>query len=194
LGRFAPGGTGRFEFSSSSSSNSGAGCPTRGRVTRCASPHHKEESNDDISISKDSKQPSNDAVPPVASGPAALTFRNACQKIAPELQTVEPKGLLTINIDVTTAVTTATGALPEIMALRESASQGPGMAKSVDDRGRDARLARRDEGAYCWYVTEPQPSQPGCIGREGDRLSHSRGRGGFDIKNFDLLETLARPA
>jgi hypothetical protein len=48
------------------------------------------------------------------------------------------------------------------------------MAKSVDDRGRGARLARRDEGAYCWYVTEPQRSQPGCIGREGDRLSHSR--------------------
>ncbi len=30
----------------------------------------------------------------------------------------------------------------------ERASKGPGMAKSVDDRGRDARLAQRDEGAY----------------------------------------------
>jgi hypothetical protein len=48
------------------------------------------------------------------------------------------------------------------------------MAKSVDDRGRGARLARRDEGAYCWYVTEEQQSQPGCLGREGDRLSYSR--------------------
>jgi hypothetical protein len=28
-------------------------------------------------------------------------------------------------------------------------------------------MARRDEGAYCWYVTEEQRSQPGCIGREG---------------------------
>ena len=35
-------------------------------------------------------------------------------------------------------------------------------------------MARRDEGAYCWYVTEEQRSQPGCIGREGDRLRHSR--------------------
>src|SRR5450432_2140685 len=34
------------------------------------------------------------------------------------------------------------------------ATKGPRMAKSVDDRGRGARLARRDEGAYCWYVTE----------------------------------------
>jgi hypothetical protein len=51
------------------------------------------------------------------------------------------------------------------------------MAKSVDDRGRGARLARRDEGAYCWYVAEEQrsqPGKPGCLGREGDRLSHSR--------------------
>src|SRR5882724_7161221 len=48
------------------------------------------------------------------------------------------------------------------------------MAKSVDDRGRGARMARRDEGAYCRYVTEEQRSQPGWIGREGDRLSLSR--------------------
>ena len=35
-------------------------------------------------------------------------------------------------------------------------------------------MARRDEGAYCSYVTEEQRSQSGCIGREGDRLSHSQ--------------------
>ena len=40
-------------------------------------------------------------------------------------------------------------------------AKGPRMAKSVDDRGRDARMARHDEGAYCWYVTEEQRSQPG---------------------------------
>jgi len=48
------------------------------------------------------------------------------------------------------------------------------MAKSVDDRGRGARLARRDEGAYCWYVTEEQRSQVGCIGRERNRLSYPK--------------------
>src|SRR6478735_9131296 len=63
----------------------------------------------------------------------------------------------------------------ELYQMREkSCAKGPRMAKSVDDRDRGARLARRDEGAYCWYVTEEQRSQPGCIGREGDRLSHSR--------------------
>jgi hypothetical protein len=49
-------------------------------------------------------------------------------------------------------------------------SRGPAMAKSVEDRGPGARLARRDEGASCWYVTEEQRSQAGRIGRESDRL------------------------
>src|SRR5450432_3273232 len=40
------------------------------------------------------------------------------------------------------------------------ATKGPRMAKAVDDRGRGARLARRDEGAYCWYVTQEQRSEP----------------------------------
>ena len=35
-------------------------------------------------------------------------------------------------------------------------------------------MARRDEGAYCGYVTEEHPRQPECLGREIDRLSHSR--------------------
>src|SRR5687768_12227607 len=48
------------------------------------------------------------------------------------------------------------------------------MAKLVEDRGRGARMARRDEGAYSQYVTEEQRSQPGWIGREIDRLSRSR--------------------
>jgi hypothetical protein len=49
------------------------------------------------------------------------------------------------------------------------------MAESDEDRGRGARIARRDEGAY--YVTEEQRRQPGCLGREIDRLSHSRALG-----------------
>jgi hypothetical protein len=59
------------------------------------------------------------------------------------------------------------------------------MAKSVDDRGRGARLARRDEGAYCWYVTEEQRSQPGCLDREGDRLSHSRALTNKEVSDTD---------
>jgi hypothetical protein len=44
------------------------------------------------------------------------------------------------------------------------------MPKSVDDRGRGARLVKRDEGATWRYVTEEQrrqPGKPGWIDREG---------------------------
>src|SRR6187549_2320849 len=48
------------------------------------------------------------------------------------------------------------------VASRSPAYLGPRMAKSVDGRGRGARLARRDDGAYCLYVIEEQRSRPGC--------------------------------
>ena len=35
-------------------------------------------------------------------------------------------------------------------------------------------LARRDEGAYCRYVTDEQRSQPECVGRAGRREEASR--------------------
>jgi len=87
-----------------------------------------------------SNPPSGQTVQPGTDQPKTLTYRAAFQQIEAQLPSVEVKDLLAINIDVTTAVTTATGALPEIMALRESASK---------------------------------------VG------------GGFEIKNFDLLETYA---
>jgi len=43
-------------------------------------------------------------------------------------------------------------------------------------------MARRDEGAYCGYVTEEQRRQPGCFGREIDRLSHSRALTQADVR------------
>lgn len=63
---------------------------------------------------------------------------------------------------------------PELACRGTYRAKGPRMAKSVEDRGRGARMARRDEGVYLQYVTEERRSQPGWIGREIDRLSHSR--------------------
>ena len=56
-------------------------------------------------------------------------------------------------------------------------------------------MARRDEGAYCRYVTEEQRSQPGCIDRESDRVSHSRGLSrrkpaGVSVGHSDTLGAL----
>jgi hypothetical protein len=38
-------------------------------------------------------------------------------------------------------------------------------------------MAKSEECAYSGYVADEQRSQAGCIGREGDRLSHSRAPG-----------------
>ena len=72
------------------------------------------------------------------------------------------------------SVTKSPGALVGRRRWLWACCWGRRMAQSVDDGGRGARLARRDEGAYCWYVTEEQRGQTGCIGREGDRPSHSQ--------------------
>ncbi len=48
------------------------------------------------------------------------------------------------------------------------------MNRSTDDRGRGARIARREKGAYSPYVTDEQRSESGWIGREGGRFVHSR--------------------
>lgn len=68
-------------------------------------------------------QPTTEAVQTTVEPPRRLRYRAAYQQIQPEAEKVANKDLLVINIDVTTAVTTATGALPEIMALREQASK-----------------------------------------------------------------------
>src|SRR5450755_4704415 len=78
----------------------------------------------------------------------------------------------------------------------EPCAKRPRMAKSVDDRSRGARLARRDEDAYCGYVTEEQRSQPGCIGRECDRLAIRRplARGGEQLFTRDGIARNERSA
>ncbi len=48
------------------------------------------------------------------------------------------------------------------------------MNKLIDDRGRGARIARREEGAYSPYATDEQRREPGRIDREGDRVVHLR--------------------
>jgi hypothetical protein len=35
-------------------------------------------------------------------------------------------------------------------------------------------MARREEGEYSTYLTDEQRSQPGWIGREDERVVHSR--------------------
>jgi len=57
-------------------------------------------------------------------------------------------------------------------------------------------MARREEGACCRYVTEEQRRRPGCLGREIDRLSHSRAlsRRARRLQWGTAVSRFARPA
>jgi hypothetical protein len=76
-----------------------------------------------VSTNQTTNQASNDSTQQGIEQPKRLRYRAAFQQIEPDAEKVATKDLLVINIDVTTAVTTATGALPEILALRDQASK-----------------------------------------------------------------------
>jgi hypothetical protein len=83
-------------------------------------------------------------------------YRAAFQQILPEVLAIEAKGLLTINIDVTNAVATAMGALPEIMALREQASTLPGFEiRNFDSLELYALAMMHVQGEYVGASTPP---------------------------------------
>ena len=72
----------------------------------------------DVSMTQSSNPASNGAAPVVAA-PAALAYPEAFQKALAAAQALPQDELITINIDLPTAVTTAVGALPQILALRD---------------------------------------------------------------------------
>ena len=72
----------------------------------------------DVSMTQSSNPASNGAAPVVAA-PAALAYPEAFQKALAAAQALPQDELITINIDLPTAVTTAVGALPQIFALRD---------------------------------------------------------------------------
>lgn len=61
--------------------------------------------------------------PPSGGTISPTRYREAFQKIAPELAALDPAKLLPVNVDVTSSFTTVLGALPRIAALRDRASQ-----------------------------------------------------------------------
>ena len=63
--------------------------------------------------------------------PAPHRYREAFERALPASNALEAKKLITINIDVTSAVATTVGKLPGIMALYESAKALPGFDASA---------------------------------------------------------------
>jgi len=66
--------------------------------------------------------------------PTQHRYREAYQRAAPIAQALRADDLATINIDVPTAVTTAIGALPQIMAFRDKAAALDGFDVSAFDQ------------------------------------------------------------
>ena len=90
-------------------------------------------------------------------GVALLRYREAYQKALPVAQALDLNDLITINIDVPAAVTTALGALPEIMALHEQAKALPSFdVKQIDDLGTYARAAMHAHGEYVAASAPPE--------------------------------------
>lgn len=97
----------------------------------------------DTSTTQVTKQTSSDALKPGTEKPKRLRHRSACQQLMLEALNVATKDLLPINIDVTTA----TGAVPEMKALRARTSKLGARHQALryarDVHARDAARARR---------------------------------------------------
>jgi hypothetical protein len=68
------------------------------------------------------------------SSPTLHRYREAYERAAPSAQALKAEDLITINIDVPTAVTTAVGALPQIMTFRDQAAALNGFDVSAFDQ------------------------------------------------------------
>jgi hypothetical protein len=73
-------------------------------------------------------------VPNTDGSPSFHRYREAYERAAPAAQALRAEDLVTINIDVPSAVTTAVGALPQIMPYRDKAAALPGFDVSAFDQ------------------------------------------------------------
>ena len=119
---------------------------------------------------------------------------------------MDEKDLLVINIDVTTAVTTAAGAMPEIMALRERASKLVEFeTKEFDNLETYALALMHVQGEYVAASTPPEEllalngrarrCVTCCVGRHGARQARAddvpswlaSGGAGYKVLAEDLV-------
>lgn len=108
-----------------------------------------------------SNQPVNEVsnVSPVAEKTLSA-YRDAYQKASPAAMALDLDDLILINIDVPTAVTTALGSLPEILAFRERAK---GVTEfdlvQIDELGTYARATMHAHGEWLAATAPPEAIQ-----------------------------------
>lgn len=87
-------------------------------------------------------------------------YREAFMKASPAALALETDDLIPINIDVPTAVTTALGSLPEIIALRERANAlAEFQLANIDELGTYARATMHAHGEWLAATTPPEALQ-----------------------------------
>jgi hypothetical protein len=103
--------------------NGGEERPSSGRVEQKRSPHNQPKESDykmtDVSTTQPSAPVQPVAPPAAPAAPAVLHYRDAYDNAQPAAKALNVEDLISVNIDLPTAVTTAVGALPEILALRD---------------------------------------------------------------------------
>jgi hypothetical protein len=88
-------------------------------------------------------------------------FRDAYERLSPELAAVPHGELVPINVDVPTAITTVLGAMPEITALRPRVvAELPQFDIAKFDRMQDYALALGHAQAIYLAASEPQEALP----------------------------------
>ena len=93
-------------------------------------------------------------------------YRDAFQKALPAAKALDLDDLIIINIDVATAVTTALGSLPEILALRERAKTLSEFdLTQLDELGTYARATMHAHGEWLAATAPPEALQ--AINDEG---------------------------
>lgn len=150
---------------------------------------------------------------PVPASPAVMHFREAFERALPAAQALGAADLITINIDVPTAVTTATGALAEIVALRERiVKELPTFElKHLDELETYTKATAHAQALYSAASAPPEALQAlneqGLLLRDlmysdalalvkrgllsGERLSEFKANVGYKNLAFDLLGLVA---
>ncbi len=146
--------------------------------------------------------------PPPDNGPVPHRYREAYDRATPIAQALNAADLVTINIDLPTAITTAVGALPQIMTFRDEAATLPGFDVSAFDQletftfatgvahtlymsasAPPAQLVQLNEQAMALrttlYADAVALATRGLI--SGDRIGEFKANIGYKNLAFDLL-------
>jgi hypothetical protein len=119
--------------------------------------------------------PAIDPVPSPApnpdNGPNAHRYRAAFERATPAAQALDANDLVTINIDLPSAIATAIGALPKIMTYRDQAATLSGFDVSVFDQLETFTFATGV--AHSDYMNaSSQPAQIVKLNQAGDGPPH----------------------